>query len=42
MKGLTKDEVLKQRKKYGTNSISKVTKNGFFKLFLEFYGAAST
>ncbi len=35
MKGLTNNEVLKQRKKYGTNSITKIKKNSFFKLFLE-------
>ena len=35
MKGLTNEEVLKQRKKYGTNSITIVKKNSFFKLFLE-------
>ena len=35
MKGLTKAEVIKQRKKYGTNSITKTKKNSFFKLFLE-------
>ena len=35
MKGLTNDEVVKQRKKYGSNNIVKNKKNNFFKLFLE-------
>ena len=35
MKGLSNDEVIKQRKKYGTNSITKINKSSFFKLFLE-------
>ena len=35
MKGLTNDEVIKQRRKYGTNSITKLNKNSFIKLFLE-------
>ena len=35
MKGLTNEEVWINRKKYGTNSISKIKKNSFLKLFLE-------
>ena len=33
--GLSKNEVLESRKKYGTNEIKKETKNGFFSLLLE-------
>ena len=35
MKGLTNEEVIKQRKKYGTNQITKIKENSFFKLLLE-------
>ena len=35
MKGLTNEEVIRSRKKYGSNSITHIKKNSFFKLFLE-------
>lgn len=38
MHGLTKKEVEDNRKKYGTNSISNVKTNSFFKLLLESLG----
>ena len=37
-KGLTTKEVEISRKKYGTNSLTKVKGNTFFKLFLESLG----
>ena len=36
--GLTKKEVLENRKKYGSNQISSKEKEGFWKLFLETLG----
>ena len=36
--GLTDDEVIKSRKKYGSNSISGSNKNSFFRLFVETLG----
>ena len=35
MKGLSNEEVIKSRKKNGTNKITQLKKNSFFKLFLE-------
>lgn len=37
-KGLTLNEVLKSRKKYGSNTLSKTKRNTFFKSFLETLG----
>ena len=36
--GLTNEEVIKNRKKYGTNKISSKDNNTFFKLFIESLG----
>ena len=36
--GLTNDEVLKSRKMYGTNSISKLKKHTFLSLLIESFG----
>lgn len=36
--GLSNEEVLKRRKEYGNNSISKTNKNSFFKMLLESLG----
>ena len=38
MSGLTDDQVIQSRKKYGTNEIVIGKKDGFFKLFLESLG----
>ena len=36
--GLTDKEVLENREKYGSNSISKIKTNSFFNLLLESFG----
>ena len=38
LKGLTEEEVVNNRRKYGTNEISKVKKNSFLRLLLESLG----
>ena len=38
IKGLTEEEVVNSRRKYGTNEISKVKKNSFLRLLLESLG----
>ena len=37
-KGLSNEEVIKQRKKYGTNELKTVKKDSFFKILLETLG----